>query len=264
MANYSNTIKLCTACVEGQRKEDNFRIRQTRQKVFYSFQLREGEDEEEADREIFVCDHCHFMETEKLRDHDWSNKTPAAWYIQPATEWMARRDAGLTQFDGSLFLTNGRVNIPRFNELREQSSRLRTLDNRGVQVTIPMELSDEACRRPFIREFYGKYRIAAGIVIQPGESHKQALGRQDPWTQEVYTIRLRHQLDDAILWENWDKARELFNLILDVDPLTRRPSSPALHDDGDEPEPKRPRRDGTGDLEGTAVRPGPSPKELEE
>jgi hypothetical protein len=91
---------------------------------------------------------------------------------------------------------------------------------------MPTELSDEACRQPHIRKFYQKYTMAAGIVIQPGESHKVALNRQDPRVQDNHTIRLRHKLDHAIEWENLATAKEIFDQILDVDPLRRRSPSP--------------------------------------
>ncbi|EFX68787.1 hypothetical protein DAPPUDRAFT_114250 [Daphnia pulex] len=123
-----------------------------------------------------------------------------AWTIQHAKEWTARKEAGLTEFIGSLFFLDGGVNIPKFQEVQDQSSRLRTLRNRGITIQMPTELSDEACRQPHIREFYQKYTMAAGIVIQPGESHKVALNRQDPRVQDNHTIRLRHKLDHAIEW----------------------------------------------------------------
>ncbi len=72
---------------------------------------------------------------------------------------------------------------------------------------MPMELSDEACRQPYNREFYEKYLMAVGIIIRPGESHKGALSRQDPRVQENHTTRLRDRLDHAIEWENWVTAK---------------------------------------------------------
>jgi hypothetical protein len=149
-----------------------------------------------------------------------------AWTIQHAKEWTARKEAGLTEFIGSLFFPDGGVNIPKFQEVQDQSSRLRTLRNRGITIQMPTELSDEACRQPHIRKFYQKYTMAAGIVIQPGESHKVALNRQDPRVQDNHTIRLRHKLDHAIEWENLATAKEIFDQILDVDPLRRRSPSP--------------------------------------
>jgi hypothetical protein len=108
-----------------------------------------------------------------------------------------------------------------------------------------MELSDVACRQPYIREFYENYLMAAGIVIRPGDSHKVALSRQNPRVQENHTTRLRDRLNHAIEWENWATAKEIFDQILDVDPLRRQSPSPLpqlQEGDAAEPEPKRPRR----------------------
>jgi hypothetical protein len=78
-------------------------------------------------------------------------------------------------------------------------------------------------------------------VIQPGENHKVTLNRQVPRVQENHTTRLHDKLDHAIEWENWATAQELFDQILDVDPLQRRPPTPTQ--EKEEPEPKRSRRD---------------------
>lgn len=235
-----NKITQCVVCIEGQRKEDNFRIRQIEKRVSYLALHQDGEDYEveEEDRNIFICDSCHFWEA---RADGFSGVTPMAWTIMHAKEWTARKEAGLTEFSGSLFFPDGDVNIPKFKEVQDRSSRLRTLNNRGITIEMPVELSDEACRQPHIRTFYQKYTMAAGIVIQPGESHKMALNRQDPRVQDNHTIRLRHKLEHAIEWENWATAQELFDQILDVNPLQRRPPTPTQ--EKGEPEPKRPRRD---------------------
>jgi hypothetical protein len=236
-----NKLTQCVICIEGQKKEDDFSCRQIGKRVFYSFQNQEEEEEgeeEKEERNIFTCDSCHFWEA---RADGFSGVVPMAWTIMHAKEWTARKEAGLTDFNGSLFFPDGDVNIPKFKEVRDRSSRLRTLNNRGITIQMPVELSDEASRQPYIRTFYQKYTMAAGIVIQPGESHKVALNRQDPRVQDNHTIRLRHKLDHAIEWENWATAQELFDQILDVNPLQRRPPTPT--EEKGEPEPKRSRRD---------------------
>jgi hypothetical protein len=73
-----------------------------------------------------------------------------------------------------------------------------------------------------------KNSLSGLIVILPGESHKVALSRQEPRVQENHTTKLRDPLDHAIKWENWATAKEIFDQILDVDPLHRRSPSPHL------------------------------------
>jgi hypothetical protein len=89
-----------------------------------------------------------------------------------------------------------------------------------------------------------KNSLSGLIVILPGESHKVALSRQEPRVQENHTPKLRDPLDHAIKWENWATAKEIFDQILDVDPLHRRSPSPLpklQEGDTEEPDPKRPR-----------------------
>jgi hypothetical protein len=129
-----NKITQCVICIEGQRKEDNFRIRQIEKRVYYLTLHQDGGEDygvEEEDRNIFICDRCHFWEA---RANDFSGVAPMAWTIMHAKEWTARKEAGLTEFIGSLFFPDGGVNIPKFKEVQDQSSRLRTLNNRGITI----------------------------------------------------------------------------------------------------------------------------------
>ncbi|EFX68643.1 hypothetical protein DAPPUDRAFT_259860 [Daphnia pulex] len=82
----------CTLCIEGQKKEDEFRCRQIGKRVFYSFQNQEEKEEEEKDeRNLFICDRCHFWEA---RANDFSGVAQMAWTIMLAKEWTARKEAG--------------------------------------------------------------------------------------------------------------------------------------------------------------------------
>jgi hypothetical protein len=142
-----NKLTQCVICIEGQKKEDDFRCRQIGKRVFYSFQNLEEEEEKEEEKEernIFICDRCHFWEA---RANDFSGVAPMALTIMHAKEWTARKEAGLTEFIGSLFFPDGSFNIPKFKEVRDHSSWLRTLNNRGITIQMPKELSDEACRQ---------------------------------------------------------------------------------------------------------------------
>ncbi|EFX62375.1 hypothetical protein DAPPUDRAFT_120291 [Daphnia pulex] len=111
-----NKLTQCVICIEGQKKEDDFSCRQIGKRVFNSFQNQEEEEEgeeEKEERNIFTCDSCHFWEA---RADGFSGVVPMAWTIMHAKEWTARKEAGLTDFNGSLFFPDGDVNIPKFKE----------------------------------------------------------------------------------------------------------------------------------------------------
>jgi hypothetical protein len=58
-----NKITKCVICIEGQKKEDNFRIRQIGKIVYYLALNQDGGEDyevEEEDRNIFICDRCLF------------------------------------------------------------------------------------------------------------------------------------------------------------------------------------------------------------
>jgi hypothetical protein len=93
--------------IEGHSKEDNFRIQKIGRRVFYSFQNREDEEE----RNICICNRCHFVEAERTRASDFSGITPIAWLVQGVADLMKRRDAKKTEFLGSLFFKDGTVNM---------------------------------------------------------------------------------------------------------------------------------------------------------
>jgi hypothetical protein len=228
----------CPVCIEGQKKEDDFRCRQIAKRVFYSFQNEEEEEEEEQEKEernLFICDRCHSR------------------VVQGAVELTKKRDAGKTEFVGSLFFKDGSLDTHKYNEARDQFSKEREIQTGGYLVEIPQDLSAEDCKNPYIREFYTRHPLASNITIRPGESHEQALARQNPNQKDGQTIQLLQKLKGAIYGEHWDTARKIFNKILDVDPLQRRPPPPTQ--EKGEPEPKRSRRDEA---------PGPSNPQTEE
>jgi hypothetical protein len=100
-------------------------------------------------------------------------------------------------------------------------------------------MSAKDCKKPYIREFYTRHPLASNITIRPGESHEEALARPNPNHKDRQTIQLVQKLKSAIYREHWDTARKIFNRILDVDPLQRRPPPPTQ--EKEEPEPKRQR-----------------------
>jgi hypothetical protein len=77
----------CPVCIEGQKKENDFRSRQIKKRVFYSFQNQKEEEEEEEKEEgrnLFIFYRCHSR------------------VVQGAVDLTKKRDAGKTEFVRSL------------------------------------------------------------------------------------------------------------------------------------------------------------------
>jgi hypothetical protein len=132
-----------------------------------------------------------------------------------------KMDAGKTEFVGSLFFKDGTLDIQKYKDARDQSSKERDeIRTGGYLVEIPQELSAEDCKKPYIREFYKRHPLASNIIIRPRESHEQPLARQNPNQKDGQTIQLVQKLKSAIYGE-------------------RRPPPPTQ--EKEEPEPKRQR-----------------------
>jgi hypothetical protein len=115
-----------------------------------------------------------------------------------------KRDAGKTEFVGSLFFKDGTLDIQKYKDARDQSSKERDeIRTGGYLVEIPQELSAEDCKKPYIREFYTRHPLASNITIRPGESHEQALACQNLNQKEGQTIQLVQKLKSAIYGEHW-------------------------------------------------------------
>jgi hypothetical protein len=67
----------CLTCIECQALEDNFKTQQVAKTVFYSsLSQKRGEDNKEEERNVYICDRCHFLEAKRTRSSDYSGVKP--------------------------------------------------------------------------------------------------------------------------------------------------------------------------------------------
>ncbi|EFX81202.1 hypothetical protein DAPPUDRAFT_102736 [Daphnia pulex] len=171
MAN--SKLTKCVICIERQNKEDNLRIQPIGRRVFYSFQNREEEEE----RNVFICNRCHFFKEERTHDSDFSalHQSPGLYDNRAAKKWTSEQTGTCWRF--------------------RKSCQQKTARNR---------ISRSSTER--------RHLLASNITIQPGERHEEAQGHTNPNQKDGKnhpTVEPRERFRKQIVTQtDWDSNDE--------------------------------------------------------